>query len=353
MIEKSRLELDILKSQYKDAFRPKNWNLSPEAILLFILGGKLKDGTVISPKYFGEKALVEVMIATLMSDRALLLIGVPGTAKTWIADHITTALSGDAALLVQGTSGTNEESLRYGWNYAQLLANGPSETALVKSPIYRAMETGRIARIEELTRIPSEIQDALISILSEKTISIPELNSSIKAERGFNIIATANHLDRGVYELSSALRRRFNIVLLPLPKTKEEEVKIVQHRAAQLEEAFDYKFPDIKQNHIDKLITLFREMRNGQTEDGKQKFKQSTSTLSPAEAISIVHQAQIQAAMFDHDTISPKHFTQGIIQAIGHSPEEILLLKDYNENIVKKRNDWSEWYQSFKSASLD
>ena len=338
MIEKSRLELDILKSQYKDAFRPKNWNLSPEAILLFILGGKLKDGTIISPKYFGEKALVEVMIATLMSDRALLLIGVPGTAKTWIADHITTALSGDTALLVQGTSGTNEESLRYGWNYAQLLANGPSETALVKSPIYRAMETGRIARIEELTRIPSEIQDALISILSEKTISIPELNSSIKAERGFNIIATANHLDRGVYELSSALRRRFNIVLLPLPKTKEEEVKIVQHRAAQLEEAFDYKFP---------------EMRNGQTEDGKQKFKQSTSTLSPAEAISIVHQAQIQAAMFDHDTISPKHFTQGIIQAIGHSPEEILLLKDYNENIVKKRNDWSEWYQSFKSASLD
>ena len=145
---------------------------------------------------------MEIAIATLATDRALLLLGVPGTAKSWVSEHLAAAISGDSTLLVQGTAGTSEESIRYGWNYALLLAEGPSREALVPSPVMRAMAAGKIARVEELTRIPADVQDTLITILSEKTLPIPELSEEVQANKGFNVIATANNRDKGVNELS-------------------------------------------------------------------------------------------------------------------------------------------------------
>src|SRR5215217_4366090 len=213
-----------------DRPRPPSWRLSPWAVSLYVLGGELADGTAIEPKYIGSRRLVEIAVATLATDRALLLLGVPGTAKTWLGEHLAAAISGSSTLVVQGTAGTPEEALRYGWNYARLLAEGPSRDALVPGPVMRAMETGAIARIEELTRIPSDVQDALITILSEKTLPIPELDDEVQAVQGFNVIATANDRDRGVNELSSAMRRRFNTVVLPLPDSAEEEVEIVKLR---------------------------------------------------------------------------------------------------------------------------
>src|SRR6476620_2212107 len=152
--------------------RPPNWKMSPWAVATYVMGGKLDNGFQVSPKYIGNRRIIEVAIATLTTDRALLLLGVPGTAKTWVSEHLTAAISGDSTLLVQGTAGTGEESIRYGWNYARLLADGPSERAVVASPVMRAMSGGKIARVEELTRIQSDIQDALITVLSEKTLPI-------------------------------------------------------------------------------------------------------------------------------------------------------------------------------------
>ena len=199
-----------------DRPRPPQWRLSPWAVTTYVIGGEA-DGVTITPKYVGRRRLVELAVATLATDRALLLLGVPGTAKTWLSEHLAAAISGDSTLIVQGTAGTPEEALRYGWNYARLLAEGPSRDALVAGPVFRAMQDGKIARVEELTRIPSDIQDALITILSEKTLPIPELDDEVQAVQGFNVIATANDRDRGVNELSSAMRRRFNTVVLPLP----------------------------------------------------------------------------------------------------------------------------------------
>ena len=213
-----------------DRPRPTGWRLSPHAVVTYLLG----DGAKITPKYVGPRRLVEVAVSTLVTDRALLLLGVPGTAKTWVSEHLAAAVSGDSTLLVQGTAGTAEEAIRYGWNYARLLAEGPTDAALVPSPVMRAMQIGSIARVEELTRVPSDVQDALITILSEKTLPVPELNTEVAAQRGFNLIATANDRDRGVNELSSALRRRFNTVVLPVPASADEEVEIVARRVAQL-----------------------------------------------------------------------------------------------------------------------
>src|SRR5712664_3248613 len=200
-----------------DRPRPPGWRLSPWAVTTYLLGGTAADGTAISPKYVGSRRLIEVAVATLATDRALLLLGVPGTAKTWLSEHLAAAVSGDSTLMVQGTAGTAEEAIRYGWNYARLLAEGPSRAALVPSPVMTAMAEGRVARVEELTRIPSDVQDALITILSEKALPVPELATEVQAAKGVNVIATANDRDRGVNDLSSALRRRFNTVVLPLP----------------------------------------------------------------------------------------------------------------------------------------
>ncbi|MCB9009908.1 MAG: AAA family ATPase, partial [Ardenticatenaceae bacterium] len=214
--------------------RPANWRLSPWAVATYILGGTLDSGFEIAPKYIGNGRLIEIAIATLTTDRALLLMGIPGTGKTWVSEHLAAAISGDSTLLVQGTAGTSEEAIRYGWNYASLIAKGPTADALVPSPLMLAMRNGKTARVEELTRIPADVQDALITILSEKLLPIPELNQEVQAIKGFNVIATANDRDRGVNDLSSALKRRFNTVVLPLPATADEEVTIVQQRVHSL-----------------------------------------------------------------------------------------------------------------------
>ena len=226
-------ELEAL-AKADDRPRPPNWALSPWAVVTYLIGGRLDDGTEIAPKYIGQRRLVEIAVATLATDRALLLLGVPGTAKTWVSEHLAAAISGDSTLLVQGTAGTTEESLRYGWNYARLLSEGPSEAALVPSPVYRAMRTGRLVRVEEITRMPSEVQDALVTVLSEKVLPVPELDTEVAAIGGFNLIATANNRDRGINEMSSALRRRFNTVVLPLPATAAEEMSIVAQRVNEL-----------------------------------------------------------------------------------------------------------------------
>src|SRR5918911_3871956 len=138
-------ELAALAAQ-DDRPRPARWKLSPWAVATYLLGGTLPDGTVITPKYVGPRRIIEVAVTTLATDRALLLLGVPGTAKTWVSEHLAAAVSGDSTLLVQGTAGTPEEAIRYGWNYARLLSEGPSRAALVASPVMVGMATGKLVR---------------------------------------------------------------------------------------------------------------------------------------------------------------------------------------------------------------
>jgi len=235
--------------------KPANWLLSPKSVVTYIVGGKLEDGTEIETKYYGNRRLIEVAVATLLTDRALLLLGIPGTAKTWLSEHLAAAISGTSKLLIQGTAGLSEEALRYGWNYAKLLADGPSEQSMTPSPILKGMKEGKIVRVEELTRLPSDVQDSLITVLSEKTLPIPELNSEQQAITGFNVIATANDRDKGVNELSSALRRRFNTVVMPLPKSFDDEVKIVQTRVEKFTTKLKIPKSKIPTEEIKRLIT--------------------------------------------------------------------------------------------------
>lgn len=327
--------------------RPPSWQLSPWAVVTYLMGGTLADGTVISPKYVGRRRLIEIAVATLATDRALLLLGVPGTAKTWVSEHLAAAISGDSTLLVQGTAGTSEEHLRYGWNYARLLAEGPSPAALVPSPIYRAMERGSIARVEELTRMPSDVQDALVTVLSEKTLPIPELAGEMQAVPGFNVIATANDRDRGVNDLSAALRRRFNTVVLPLPADADEEVAIVERRVAELGAALRLPAVPAADEEIRRVVTVFRELRSGATEDGRVSLKVPTGSLSTAEAISVVTNGVALAAHFGDGRLGAADVAAGIVGAVVKDPvHDSLAWREYLEAVVRDRAGWGDFYDA-------
>ena len=327
--------------------RPPNWQLSPWAVVTYLLGGKLDNGFSVSPKYIGERRLMEIAVATLATDRALLLYGVPGTAKSWVSEHLTAAVSGDSTLLVQGTAGTSEEQLRYGWNYAQLLAHGPSEAALVPSPMMQAMRRGQICRVEELTRIPADVQDTLITVLSEKTLPIPELGSEVQAARGFSVIATANNRDKGVNELSSALKRRFNTVVLPVPATEEEELAIVVKRVHEMGRALELPAEPPALKEVKRLVQIFRELRNGQTEDGKTKLKSPSGTLSTAEAISVINNGMALAGHFGDGVMGAKDLASGLLGAVIKDPvQDKLVWNEYLETVVKERSDWKDLYRA-------
>ncbi len=333
-----------------DKPKPPNWKLSPWAVSTYLLGGEA-GGLKITPKYIGQRRVIEIAIATLATDRALLLLGVPGTAKSWVSEHLSAAISGESTLLVQGTAGTSEEAVRYGWNYALLLAKGPSMDALVPSPIMRGMREGRIARVEELTRIPSDVQDALLTILSEKALPIPELGSEVQAVKGFNVIATANDRDKGVNDLSSALKRRFNTVVLPLPDSMDEEVEIVRTRVESLGRALEIPAEPPALEEIRRLVTVFRELRAGVTADGKTKLKSPSGTLSAAEAISVLNQGLSLAAHFGDGSLRAADLAGGLLGAVVKDPvQDRVIWQEYLETVVKERDGWKDLYRACREV---
>jgi MoxR-like ATPase len=335
-----------------DRPRPPRWLLSPWAVVTYLIGGTLSDGTEITPKYIGSRRLMEVAVATLATDRALLLLGVPGTAKSWVSEHLAAAVSGRSTLLIQGTSGTPEEAIRYGWNYAKLLSEGPTPAALVPSPVMTAMETGGLARIEELTRIPSDVQDALITVLSEKTLPVPELGREVQAVKGFNVIATANDRDRGVNDLSSALRRRFNTVVLPLPSDIEDEIRIVSTRVAELAGSLELPEMPTADEEIRRVVTVFRELRSGVTADGRTAVKSPSATLSAAEAISVITSGLALAAHFGTGGLEAADVAAGLVGAVVKDPvADSVAWTEYLEVVARNRPGWAAFYSACREVS--
>jgi MoxR-like ATPase len=334
-----------------DRARPANWNMSPRAVVTYLLGGTTKSGVEITPKYIGNQRLIETAVATLATDRALLLLGVPGTAKSWVSEHLAAAISGSSQMLVQCTAGTDENQIRYGWNYAMLLAKGPSRDALVATPLMRAMEDGRIVRFEELTRMGSDVQDTLITVLSEKMLPIPELNDAVHAARGFNMIATANNRDKGVNELSSALKRRFNVVVLPLPTDLDEEARIVIKRVGEIGAGLELPKIEPAEKEIARVVMIFRELRDGQTINGKLKLKTPSGSLSTAEAIAVTIGAWAEAGHFGSGRIDAQCLAANLVGAVVKDPvQDRVVLQEYLETVVRERKDWGDLYTAIREV---
>ncbi len=288
--------------------RPPGWRLTPRAVVTFVVGsaGRLRlpepvDGLPasleITAKFVGERALVERCVVTLAGERGLLLVGEPGTAKSMLSELLSAAVSGTGALTVQGTAGTTEEHLRYGWNYALLLAKGPSAEALAPSPVLTALRTGRIARVEEVTRCLPEVQDSLVSLLSDRRMSVPELTDDdgvFFARPGFNVIATANLRDRGVSEMSAALKRRFNFEVVPPIADLDAEVDLVRRQAGRELARHGHALP-VDDAVLEALVTAFRDLRSGASAEG-WPVERPTTVMSTAEAVGVTTSLGLQSA---------------------------------------------------------
>jgi MoxR-like ATPase len=216
----------------------------------------------------------------------------------------------------------------------------------------QAMRHGRIARVEELTRIPADVQDSLITVLSEKTLPIPELASEVQAVRGFSVIATANNRDKGVNELSAALKRRFNTVVLPVPATEDDEVAIVTKRVAEMSRALQLPAEPPALKEVRRIVQIFRELRNGRTEDGKTQLKSPTSTLSTAEAISVINSGLALAGHFGDGVLRPRDVASGLIGAVVKDPvQDSVVWNEYLETVVKERSEWRDLYRACRDTA--
>jgi len=221
----------------------------------------------------------------------------------------------------------------------------------VKTPLYRAMEEGKLVRMEELTRMGSDVQDTLITVLSEKMMPIPELNTAVNAVRGFNVIATANNRDKGVNELSSALKRRFNVVVLPLPDDLDEEVSIVSRRVAEQAVDLSLPLPRNVNDEIVRVLTIFRELRSGLTSDGKVTLKTPSSTLSTAEAIATMIGGLSQAVWFNGSALTAEQLAASMVGAIVKDPvQDSAVLAEYLETALKKRREYSAYYSALTES---
>jgi MoxR-like ATPase len=339
---------------HDDGPRPPGWRLTPRSVVTFVVGseqaltlptgragGELPTRLTITPKFVGERALVERCVITLAGERGLLLVGEPGTAKSMLSELLSAAICGTSGLTVQGTAGTTEDQLRYGWNYALLLARGPSREALVPSPVMTAMSRGAVARVEEVTRCLPEVQDALVSILSDRRISVPELAGETEdpaeyAAPGFTLIATANLRDRGVSEMSAALKRRFNFELISPIADLETETRLVRSRATAVLDQVAAPFA-VDDAVLEVLVTAFRDLRTGATVEGWEVERPST-VMSTAEAVSVAASLGLAAAYFptgrDLLGLIPGHLL-GVVRK--DDPKDAARLLGYWDGAVRRR----------------
>lgn len=316
--------------------RPTGWHLSPRAVRSFILGD---DKLGVKRKFYGDDALIDRCIVTLMSDRGLLLVGEPGTAKSMLSELLAAAVSGKSVCTIQGTAGTTEDQIKYTWNYALLLAEGPSPRALVRGPIYESMQQGCLCRFEEVTRVQPEIQDCLISLLSDKVLHVPELDgdaATIFAARGFNVLATANIRDRGVHEMSSALKRRFNFETVRPITDRKLEMQLVREQTDALLKRAQVEV-DFQHDVVDLLVTAFHDLRAGVTVEG-MVIEKPTAVMSSAEAVSVGYAACLDAHYFGDGAVSGEHIARQLIGTVlKDNPDDGKKLRHYFDVVVKQR----------------
>ncbi len=330
-----------------DGPRPPGWALSLHAVKRFVLGDPalgLRQKIVCTPSF------VDRCMVTLATSRGLLLVGDPGTAKSLLSELLAAAVSGTSTLTIQGGASVTEDQIKYSWNYALLVNEGPTPRALVPAPLWLGMKHGRVVRFEEITRCPPEVQDSLLSMLSDRVLAVPELegpDGMLFAAEGFNVIATANTRDRGVNEMSSALKRRFNFETVFPIVDPDLELRLVKDEAARLLErsGVPVRVPD---DLLEVLVTTFRELRSGELGDGTAMEKLS-AVMSTAEAVAVAHAVGVRGWFLRGDGGCAADVVECLAgTAAKDNADDLKKIRRYLEQRVAKRHGgaWRDLYEA-------
>jgi MoxR-like ATPase len=327
--------------------RPPGWDLAPSSVRAFLLGDP---GLRVRRKFVGSPSLVDRAMVTLATNRGLLLVGEPGTAKSLVSELLAAAISGRSTLTIQGSAGTTDDQIKYSWNYALLLAEGPSTRALVPAPLYLGMKEGKVVRFEEITRCPLEVQDSLLAVISDRVLSVPELDGPegmLFAREGFALVATANTRDRGVNEMSAALKRRFNFETVFPIADHATELALVREEAARL--LARSGVPDTPGDDVlEVLVTTFRELRSGESAEG-HAMERLTTAMSTAEAVSVAHAVGVRAYFVTGSRATPADVVECLSgAAVKDNPEDLQRIRRYFEQRVSRREaaNWRAFYEA-------
>jgi len=326
--------------------RPPGWRLSLQAVRAFVVGDERLG---VARKFVGDPALVDRALVSLATSRGLMLVGEPGTAKSLLSELIAAAVCGTSTLTIQGGAATTEDQIKYGWNYALLVSEGPSERALVPAPLLRGMAEGLIVRFEEITRCPLEVQDTLLSPLSERALAVPELGAAgtVFAHAGFNVIATANTRDRGVNEMSAALKRRFNFeTVFPIPDF-ETELALVEEEAARLLRDSGVQSPP-RRDVLEVLVGAFRDLRSGVTADGTP-VDRPTAVMSTAEAVSVAHAVGLRGWFLRGESGDAADLVASLAGTVAKdNTDDLARLRRYLEKQARAQGDgpWRDLHEA-------
>jgi len=179
---------------------------------------------------------------------------------------------------------------------------------------------------------------------------VPELpndaDRSLYARAGFSLIATANTRDRGVNDMSAALKRRLNFETIRPIRDLKSEMELVQRETGRLLETagIPVRLPE---DLTALLVTVFHELRNGSA-DG-QAFEAPATVMSTAEAVSVGFAAAMQSYYYptgrDDGPAAGEllsHITGAVLK---DEPNDVKKLRHYLDHIVKKRSGrWQELY---------
>jgi len=345
-----RSELDKLISMDPGPV-PPGWQLSPRAVEKFLLGD---DKLGIERKFVADRALVVRIIISLCTSRGCLLVGEPGTAKSWLSELLAAAISGTSTLTLQGGAISQVSQLLYSWNESLLYSGGPSRKALVPTPLLRGMMEGKLVRFEEIARCPQALQDALLSVLSDRVVVVPELTGDdgvILAKNGFNLVATSNSVDEGLHKMSAALKRRMDFEEIRPIRNLTDEMGVIMREAANANRRAGVEVA-LDEAVVEVLATLFHELRNGQTLDGRSTDRLAGAALSTAEAVAVAHAASLNAWYYGGGAMTIQHLMHHIVgSALKDQPEDRRRLRHYFETAVAPRKG-EHWQQVWALRSL-
>ncbi|OHV03394.1 ATP-binding protein [Mycobacterium talmoniae] len=335
-------ELSVLTADTTSP-RPPGWNMDLRSARAFVLGDPARG---ITAKVVAPVASIERMLVTLATGRGLMLVGAPGTAKSLLSELLATAVSGLSTLTIQGGASITEDQIKYSWNYALLINEGPSPQALVPAPLYTGMAQGKVVRFEEITRTPLEVQDSLLGMLSDRVMAVPELSGAagmLYAREGFNVIATANTKDRGVNEMSAALKRRFDFETVFPILDFDAELDLVARASTTLLERSGIPVT-VPEPVLELLVRTFRDLRDG---GGGSAMDRLTAVMSTAEAVNVAHAVGVRAWFLDQRAGTPADLVESIAgTVVKDDADDRAKLRRYFEQTAAQRNGthWQQFY---------
>jgi MoxR-like ATPase len=194
--------------------------------------------------YLPDRGLAVSIYLGISLDKPLLLEGEAGVGKTEVAKVLADIL-GARLIRLQCYEGIDASQALYDWDYSRQLvairaaqAEGRTiddlfgDTFLVHRPLLEAINAGKdaVLLIDELDRADDEFEAFLLEVLSDFTVTVPEIGQ-IVASSPPAVVITSNR----TRELHDALKRRCLYHWIDHP-TFEREVEIIRVRAPQVPE---------------------------------------------------------------------------------------------------------------------